>query len=226
VIAEAEEQGSSATGRSDLNIGPKNRNGLYPFALKVKATTDVGLLTPAASSFATGSDPQFVLSKGLFGATLSLDPGSSIFASRPGVDKASAFFELTAPTLSQPLASITLEAVAGQVTASVNFAADPRLEFFVPGTTTPVSASQVESLLDGNSALGSVTGLTNSLALFQYEFDLSNTSLPPDAAFGSTATDSSFSPGGSSVPEPPGFVLFVLGMAGFVFVCHPERWLG
>ncbi len=215
VDAELEIGDVKATAKSEITWTAGGTPGTCPgslacYALKVTASSSGGLLTFSRPSggVAQGADPQVVESPGLFAQTVSLDAGSEIFVSRPPIDTAESTFVLTAPNLDQPLATIDLQAIAGGLQAIVSFAENPHLQFFFADTTSPITAMQVRSLLEG-SALGSSVGLSGTLPLFSYVYDLTGQALPADAAFASGIVNTVSA---VAAPEPATILLTSVGL--------------
>jgi hypothetical protein len=105
------------------------------------------------------------------------------------------------------------------VTAAVQFNLDPRLSFFRPGELDPstklpipITADEVEKMLESDPYLGTSDGTLSMLNLFTYRYDLSGATLTPDAALGSFAASSAFSPQ-AQVPEPASGSLLLVGLA-------------
>ena len=124
--------GTLATTKADafsfMTVNPIDANKSYPYDMFVKATVVIGgfgLTGPGGSASASGVDPQYISSPGLLVGSLTLGCGSTIYAARPGVDFAESTFQISAPLLSSPLASIVMEAVNGTVDATVQFARRP-----------------------------------------------------------------------------------------------------
>jgi hypothetical protein len=156
-----------------------------------------------------------VQTPGVFANIVSLGPGSSVFTDEPDVGAADASFTVTAPLLASDLADIALDTGPSGLEAIVSFATDPRLTIIDPLTGLPISAADVEARLSA-SELGSIGGLTSTLPLFEYIYDLTGAQLPADASFGAVAgSDAS-----AGVPEPSTFTLLALGILGMLFC----RW--
>jgi len=214
---------SSAT-TSSFAFPVKYNAATNTFNYRVSAFASV-LVTPVSSSAqasATANDPQFVATPGIFGETLGLNQGSQLFSDSSVTSSASMHFEYDGiGILSSPIASIDISSSeGGPAQATVFFNSDPRLQFFAPGTTTPITASDVASLLDSSSVqsqLASSGGLASDLELFDFNIDLTGTSLSPDAAFGAMTLGQAEG-AGAPIPEPSAYAaamgLLALGAAG------------
>lgn len=190
-------------------------NGWFNYTLLLGVgTLGVGPFTDNASGIARGGDPQVIDSVGMFSAQLGLGQGSKLFSNDPANDTGTAHFELGAPDLVGPLATIDLATdLNHSVTANATFASDPRLKFYMPDSTTEISdpKSYLESLLQGSSSgLGSSAGLTTDLALFDYSYDLTNTPGAAGAAFTSSGINTVVSAHG--VPEPGSLAYLVVAL--------------
>jgi hypothetical protein len=174
----------------------------------------LGLIGPSGKAIALGHDPQYMLSPGVIVGSLSLDTGSSIVAMRPGFDSAEATFDITAPTLGGPLASLDLKNTGSGLSADVAFAADSRLFFFDATTGLPITPAAVTAALVAAAGLATDSGLASPLSLFSYAFDLRGSLVPPGAAIGSDGM--SMADSISSVPEPSTFGLGGLGLVALV----------
>jgi hypothetical protein len=219
---------SSAFARSEITVtdqdtGPDGSK-FFNYELLVNAETIVGtdflgLDTLPALAIARAREPQFFETAGIFASQLTLGSGSSIFELQPEEDEAFSTFQLTAPELlSNPIASIDLLAVSGSIDATVTFNTDSRLRFLNPFNLNPITASEVESLLESATGLNTESGLISNLPLFIYEFDLQNTMLPPGAGIGAIAENSAFSPGEKIPESTPTLGILGLGLLGIVSI--------
>jgi hypothetical protein len=218
---------TTVTAQADMTIVPKPANYKagtpIPYTLTLTAKSDTGWFSPTGYATARGGDPQYISSPGVFGGMLSLGPGSSVFGTRPGIDRSEATFQLTAFGLSDPIATLDITSGNGHVNADVHFNNDPRLSFFRPGVLDPltdlpipISDTQVTSMLDSNPYLGTQGGTLSALNLFTFRYDLTGATLTPDAALGSSGEADAFSP--SAVPEPASLTLLGFGavsLAGY-----------
>jgi hypothetical protein len=225
VLAEKSEGDTTATARSEISInapGTADCPGkLYCYALEAKATTQGGLFrfSKPADAVARGKDPQQVLSPGIFGQTISLLPGSSIFESRPEIDEADSILTITAPDLTEALATIHLQAIGGMVDATVTLASDSRLRFFDLMSLSTLDKDAVESILESSSALRTSTGLSSGLRLFSYEFDLTGATLSSDAAFAAETVNLAASP----ISEPHVLGLMLMGFTGIMYTRRRQQ---
>jgi hypothetical protein len=211
---------TTVTARADMAIGPKPANFKagtpIPYLLTLTAKSNTALFSPMGYATAKGGDPQFISSPGVFGGTLSIGAGSSVFGARPGEDLAEATYQLTAFGLADPLATLDITSGNGHVHAAVHFNHDSRLSFYIPGTLDPrtgqpirITDTYVENLLESDPYLGTEGGTRSALNLFTYRYELSGATLTPDAALGSSGESSAFSP--SPVPEPATLTLVGVG---------------
>jgi hypothetical protein len=213
---------TTVTAQADMTIGPKP-NGFVigtpiPYSLTLTAKSNTDPFSPDGYATASGKDPQFIDTAGVFGGTLSIGPGSSVFGTRPGIDIADATFELTAFGLSDPIASLDIASGNGHVNATVHFNSDPRLSFFEPGVLDsmnqpiPITDTAVKNILESDPYLGTADGTLTTLDLFTYRYDMSGVTLTADAALGSAGVASAFSPG-APVPEPGTYAMMLAGLA-------------
>lgn len=215
---------TTATGYSFMDVKNLDANGSYPYDMFVQAIVSIGgfgFTGPGGSASASGIDPQYIISPGVVVGSLTLGPESSLYEARPEVDFALATFQITAPLLTDPLAALLIESIGGNIKATVSFASSSRLTFFNTLTLSPITSSDVEDLLEGASGLGTPDGLTSTLNLFSYRYDLTGLSLSADAAIGSEAHSYASSPG--SVPEPGTLTLAAIGLVSFGGVAWRKR---
>jgi hypothetical protein len=203
---------TKATAEGAITIGAKTDTGYFPYALTYNAKTDSAFINPRhGEATAKASDPQFIQTPGIFDYTISLSPGSSVFSN--GAGGATSFFQITAPDLSGPLATINLATSSTGLQAIVVFSNDSHLSFFNPITGSTINGEQVAAALQASN-LGSEAGLTSVLPLFRFVDDLRGETLPPDAAFGSAGENTAFT--GSAVPEPSSAALVSISLMAFV----------
>lgn len=202
-------------------------NGWFSYRLQLGVgTLGVGVTTDNASAVARGGDPQFIDTPGMFSAELGLEKGSRLYSTDPGSDTGSSHFELGAPGLGSPLASLdlTTDTANNVVVTSLMFASDPHLKFYYPGTLTELSdpMAYVQSLLTSpSSGLTTQGGLLSDMPLFDYSYDLTNVPLSVDAAFTSAGMNSVSSRGG--IPEPGSLTLLVSGVLPLLGVSIRRR---
>lgn len=224
---------TTVTAQADMTIGKKPANFKVgtpvPYSLKLTAKSNTDLFSPDGYATATGDDPQIIDAAGIFSGMLSIGPGSSVFGTRPGVDLAAASFNLTAFDLLEPLASVDLSSGKDHVTAAVHFNLDPRLSFFRPGELDPstkqpipITELEVAKMLESDPYLGTSDGTLSTLNLFTYRYDLTGATLTPDAALGSFAASSAFSPQ-AQVPEPASGSLLLVGLAAMTVGANVVR---
>ncbi len=205
---------------STMTVGAK-AGAFYPWRLDLEARSDTDPFSADGYATARGKDPQLIDQTGVFSGSFSLAAGSSLFGSRPGTDLATSDLQITAPNLgSTPMVSIDLSAGKNhQINATVKFADDSHLRFYVPGTTTLVTEQEVETTLRNLSGFNTLAGTTGNVNLFTFVDDLTGLSLPSDAAFGASAEVFANSTG---VPEPSALTVG-LGMLSLVGFCRPRR---
>jgi hypothetical protein len=193
LLVEDKRFGAEAWALSALWVtGQQTKCPLYK--LQLDAVAD-GVWGTSAAATARGADPQMMLDNAVIGQFVGLDVGSSLFEPRPEVDEAYSRSAITAFGIAGPLATIDIASVRGLVEATVNFNADPRLRFLNSATLAPITASEVEAILESSPMLGTDAGLDARLDLFKYEYDLTTTPLPPGGAFfGTDAISHAFSP--------------------------------
>lgn len=209
---------STGTATSSISVAPATTG--FSYTLSVSANVSLSnIFAPRAAARATGSDPQFVQTPGVFANIISLGPGSSIFTDEADFGAADASFRVTAPLLAGDLADIELDTGPGGLEAAVTFATDPRLRIIDPLTGMPLSAADVEARLRA-SALGTMAGLTGPLSLFEYIYDLTGAQLPTDASFGAIAEGNASGGASAVVPEPPDFTLLAFGILAMLYC----RW--
>jgi hypothetical protein len=212
--------GSTTKGRADskMTVGPATSAG-FSWNLALDASVDLSsVFATRGEAVATGTDPQFVQTPGVFAHTISLGPDSSVFTDEPDFGSADTSFRITAPLLVSDLADIELSTGPSGLEAIVSFATDPRLTVVDPLTGLPISAADVEARLRASS-LGSVGGLTSPLPLFEYIYDLTGTQLPADASFGAVAESNASGGTTANIPEPSTLTLLTLGIAGMLCCC-------
>jgi hypothetical protein len=214
--------GSTTKARADskMTVLPPTSAG-FSWTLALDASVDLSsLVATRGEAVATGSDPQFVQTPGVFANIISLGPGSSVFTDEPDFGSADASFSITAPLLVGDLADIELSSGPSGLEAIVSFATDPRLTIIDPSTGLPITAAEVAARLRA-SALGTEGGLTSPLPLFEYIYDLTGAQLPADASFGAVAENNA-SAGTAGVPEPSTFTLLAVGILGLL--CYRWQW--
>lgn len=181
----------------------------YTLFLDAKATSTS--ITHSASAQAVGGDPLFLIGPGYVGQILSLGAGSLMTGDGPAATTGHAHYVYTAFGLSGPLATVDIANNSGSLSALVTFNPDPRLTFVDPMTLMPITPAMVEAAILG-SALGSSAGLASDLPLFEYEYDLTSTPIPPGGAF--FASDTFGDATAAAVPEPATWALAALGFLG------------
>jgi hypothetical protein len=202
--------------------GPLNvATNTYNYVVSSFASVLVTPVSSSAQASATANDPQFVATPGIFGETLGLGAGAQLFSDPTLPSNASLDFQYNAINiLSSPIASIDISSTDGSTpTATVLFNSDPEIQFFAPGTTTAITASQVASILNSSSVLSQLTssgGLSSNLALFDFNIDLTGATLSPNAGFGAEADGNASA---SPIPEPSSYAaltgLLALGAAAW-----------
>lgn len=193
-------------------VGPKPGTNLYDYTLKAYVLAAPYLFGSRVSATAQAADPQQIISPGVFGNTLSLGQGSFVYISGSHLSEGDSEIHLqaTAPgILSEPIATIDVVETLTSLDVNVHFSDDPRLQFFYPGTTTPISETSVKALLTGSSSLYTASGLTSDLPLFNYQLDLSNTVLTDSSSLGSGAQSYAEA---VYVPEPGSSALLASGV--------------
>ena len=195
---------------------------LVSYEMKVDATVFPEFFGSGVSATAQAADPQVIDQAGFFVQTIGLRAGTGLFVSSSGLEEgsAAATFELTADgILPDPMASITLKYDLAGTDVAVAFNSDPRLQFFEPDASIPLSAGSVRSLLLSRSELFTEAGLTSDLPLFTVSLDLSDSILPAGAALGSQLIGSV-----NAVPVPEATSFSLAGLCLLIFFARSRRW--
>lgn len=141
----------------------------------------------------------------MYGLTYSLLSGTQLLTTASG--SGTAYLDLLAiNVLAEPIMSIELTSNnGGAVVPTIFFNSDPRLSFFQPGTSTPVTPGDIAAIINNPTFQADITsgdGLDVGVSFFDVFLDLSVT-LPADAALGATNQSTAM----AAVPEPSTFVL-------------------
>jgi len=213
LLAIIDKNGFIAESFSSIDVKRQNDPGFFAYELKTAAGVTVPTPLPAGKgipsmfALAIGGDPQSIVSPGIVAKELLLGAGTQAFSS----GDATSSFQLEGDIfdIAGPLFSIGVTSSGGFFDVFVDLTVDPRLAFFDPLTDAPLTAADIESLLESQSELGTLAGLSSDLPLFAFSYDLTNTPISADAAFRTDQTARA----SVSVPEPATLVLFVIGLA-------------
>lgn len=181
-------------------------NGAYNYQMSTFAQTNAapGGLGPFFAQ-AKANDPQLITTPAVYGLTYSLLSGTQLLTTASG--SGTAYLDLLAiNVLAEPIMSIELTSNnGGAVVPTIFFNSDPRLSFFQPGTSTPVTPGDIAAIINNPAFQADITsgdGLDVGVSFFDVFLDLSVT-LPADAALGATNQSTAM----AAVPEPSTFVL-------------------
>jgi hypothetical protein len=196
---------------------PDEVSNLSEYSMRAWASAGAAFFGSAASAIARAADPQPIDTPGYFAQSLTLSQGSAIYLSdTAGLTAGSAetIFSLLAPgVLSSPIATVQLSSDLIGIHTSVTFNSDSRLQFFAPGSSSPITSSAVAALLLGTSSLFTDGGLTSDLPLFDYQLDLTSGPLPTGAALASDAVSTALL---TPVPEPATWEMMLIGSLAVV----------
>jgi len=185
-------------------------------------------LAPNGFARANFRDPQFVSDPGIYGSDFTLLAGTRLFSSgladgafNLGLSLAADFYNGTGNPVDElglQIFEIIATRSSSAIDVSVSFSSDPRLEFYSLANDTPITASEVRSMILSAPGLGDSTGLLSDLPLFYYTMDLTATTLESNAAFGSLATSHA-----QTIPEPSSLVLMGCGVMGLIVARLKKR---
>ena len=150
----------------------------HGMSLSATVTRD-SIVNKKGSALAVGSDPQFFdtsIFAGVYHETLSWDAGTSVYIEDSSTDEAWISIRKYTSLIPDDILSIQVQAVAGgDVTASVSYTTDPRVQF-------SIDHQDLEDYIRSPGVAASLTtlaGLAAELSLVSFWFDLNDFAIAP-----------------------------------------------